>query len=443
MEFQDPDIDLSEKVAFIEKDHTAVQDVITEFEMFGSSVLEDLLREIAISPNFTADEKLPVLDALFTCSINRDGLEDLIAAYVPSSAVFEIKTIKWLLTFDPEKYINRLYKYLANAGLQDSVRYSQITELKQDYPSVAVKASYYMHTLPSVSERVKILAGQFYLQYGEHTNQYTTVLKNILSIAEDEKVEYNTRADAADTVHHYGDGDIQRTAFALLKMLGGNARSIYENKQNIHSVDISESLAFIEKQVVSVSYDKIAEELKGLCEKAQRDSVKVSAALGRILLDVARYGRTRSFPGWNAIEITERIWAYILSRESPLKEQLKHRILEELEEMADTCSSGHSIRILNAISGYGADVKITFQDQIVGNFNGRMTYRLTHIENKDDQEAVLVDMVDKGPNYIKFYIKFMPLVMAEMRKEFVPEFITDDQFDDYIREAIARFESGK
>jgi hypothetical protein len=86
---------------------------------------------------------------------------------------------------------------------------------------------------------------------------------------------------------------------------------------------------------------------------------------------------------------------------------------------------------------------MTFSEQIIANFNGRITYRMTHIDNKEEQSGVLLDMVDKGPLYIKFYVKFLPLVIDELRKEFVPAFVTEDKFNEYIQEAVSRYESGR
>ena len=446
MYFQDPSIPISKKVNSIEKDPEHIGDVIAEFEMFSSSVLEELLKELAISPKISNNQKLGILEVLFTNSESKHDLEGIISAYIRDIPVFEVKVIKWLLTFDQEKYLNRLYKYLANPKLADSVRYSLLTELYEDYPTVSIKGAFYFQNLSSVTSRFKILTSQFYLEHTLKTfsykDSYLSIFKTLFAIANNPEEDYNIRADATDTLHHYGNTEIQKQSLQLLEKLGGQARSIFENKQNIHLVDITEMIELIKGIIPITRYAEISPLIiKMVDQKELKDrKTQISASLGRICLDVARYGSSKE--SWNSIEIMEKVWAYI--QVSPLREELEKRLLEELEEMAETCSSGHAIRLLNILSSFsGSSIKMTFSEQIIANFNGRITYRMTHIDNKEEQSEVLLDMVDKGPLYIKFYVKFLPLVIDELRKEFVPAFVTEDIFDEYIQEAISRYESGR
>lgn len=444
--FQDPSIPISKKVNSIEKDPEHIGDVIAEFEMFSSSVLEELLKELAISPKISNNQKLGILEVLFTNSESKHDLEGIISAYIPDIPVFEVKVIKWLLTFDQEKYLNRLYKYLANPKLADSVRYSLLTELYEDYPTVSIKGAFYFQNLSSVTSRFKILTSQFYLEHTLKTfsykDSYLSIFKTLFAIANNPEEDYNIRADATDTLHHYGNTEIQKQSLQLLEKLGGQARSIFENKQNIHLVDITEMIELIKGIIPITRYAEISPLIiKMVDQKELKDrKTQISASLGRICLDVARYGSSKE--SWNSIEIMEKVWAYI--QVSPLREELEKRLLEELEEMAETCSSGHAIRLLNVLSSFsGSSIKMTFSEQIIANFNGRITYRMTHIDNKEEQSEVLLDMVDKGPLYIKFYVKFLPLVIDELRKEFVPAFVTEDKFNEYIQEAISRYGSGR
>lgn len=446
--FQDPDVPISEKVNIIEKDPKHLRDIIIEFEMFSSSVLKELLKELAISPKISNDQKSEILEVLFTNSESKHDLEGLISTYIPDIPVFEIKVIKWLLTFDQEKYLNRLYKYLANPKLADSVRYSLLTELYEEYHIISLKGAFYFQNLSSVTSRFKILASQFYFEHtletSSYEDSYSSIFKTLFTIANNPEEDYNIRADATDTLHHYGNTEIQKQSLQLLEKLGGQARSIFENKQNIHLVDITEMIELIKGIVPIMRYAEISPliikmaDQKELKEKDRK--TQISSSLGRICLDVARYGNSNE--SWNSMEIMEKVWAYI--QVSPLREELEKRLLEELEEMAETCSSGHAIRILNVLSSFsGSSIKMTFSEQIIANFNGRITYRMTHIDNKEEQSGVLLDMVDKGPLYIKFYVKFLPLVIDELRKEFVPAFVTEDKFNEYIQEAVSRYESGR
>ena len=75
MEFQDPDILLSEKVSKVEDDPDLLDIIIGAYEMFGQSVIEDLLKELSLSPKLSFHEKYRILDCLYTNSEDRKSVE--------------------------------------------------------------------------------------------------------------------------------------------------------------------------------------------------------------------------------------------------------------------------------------------------------------------------------------------------------------------------------
>jgi hypothetical protein len=59
-------------------------------------------------------------------------------------------------------------------------------------------------------------------------------------------------------------------------------------------------------------------------------------------------------------------------------------MLQELEEMSGTCSSGFASRLVNIISGYGGfNIRISFEDQIISNFAGRLNAAARDITSKN------------------------------------------------------------
>ena len=51
------------------------------------------------------------------------------------------------------------------------------------------------------------------------------------------------------------------------------------------------------------------------------------------------------------------------------EEEMRKRMLEELEEMSATCSTGFASRLINVISGFGEfNIRISWEDQIIANF---------------------------------------------------------------------------
>tara|TARA_B100001175_G_C19463548_1_gene617823 strand:+ start:72 stop:863 length:792 start_codon:yes stop_codon:yes gene_type:complete len=66
-----------------------------------------------------------------------------------------------------------------------------------------------------------------------------------------------------------------------------------------------------------------------------------------------------------------KVYTYISGHE--FEEALLDRLIQELNEMAYTCSSGFATRILNSLSGFGDfNISISYGDQISGNLLGRM-----------------------------------------------------------------------
>ena len=177
---------------------------------------------------------------------------------------------------------------------------------------------------------------------------------------------------------------------------------------------------------------------------------------------------------------------------------MQKRIVEELEEMSGTCSSGFASRIVNSITGFGEfDIHISWEDQIVSNFSGRLNayarkicdtpiFRdelwdevlrvylnnnkfLTNnsfekrkekfLLNKNlDQiktecidefyENVLNEMAVKSSkfaersHFLLFFKTYMPIIYKEMFDEF-KDLITDSEFDLSFRRAISVYEGEK
>jgi hypothetical protein len=77
-----------------------------------------------------------------------------------------------------------------------------------------------------------------------------------------------------------------------------------------------------------------------------------------------------------------KVWSYI--HQSEFENEMIKRLLEELEDMSGTCSSGFLCRLLNTISGFGElTIFISFEDQLISNFVGRLNSYARKIMNND------------------------------------------------------------
>lgn len=232
----------------------------------------------------------------------------------------------------------------------------------------------------------------------------------IYDICSDSSNEYNRRADAADVLIKLGSESAKEKAKEIIRELGNVdcqtvARTVFENAQNVHTEAVEEStneilefLATYSKKeninedpgepisIVSIhtilneyikeNADKYTEEKIGKSTEQLLTNIKIS--LNRIGLDRTLYSKYNL----SLQRILFKIWEYLDEHESRL--DMINRLIEELDEMSDTCSSGYATRFANIISGFGTHkVRISWEDQIVSNFCGRLNARARKISSND------------------------------------------------------------
>ena len=100
------------------------------------------------------------------------------------------------------------------------------------------------------------------------------------------------------------------------------------------------------------------------CEKFYYKNQKIKLSMQRIFMDRALYSKFNN----SLLNILLKIYSYIQTRnDESIKEELYKRMIQELEEMSGTCSSGFASRLVNILSGHE-------------NFNIRKTIQ-THFGN--------------------------------------------------------------
>jgi predicted transcriptional regulator len=263
----------------------------------------------------------------------------------------------------------------------------------------------------------------------------------------------------------------------------GVVKTVYDNAQNVHHKDIEEAslpiIRFLLEIKDTLSYADVISEIQ-LYLKTEGSSFsesqidKIQMSLNRIAIDRSLYHNT------SLTTILTKLWSYINK-----KEELVKRLFEELEEMAGTCSSGFIMRLLNTLSGFeeGLSLKISYEEQIVANFIGRLNAyarkitdldspfykeeRLhdvkklcsSSIEENDGEETdedivsnfrdnVLAEMTENTSNWSKrlnfslFFRTHLSTLREELYDEF-KSFVTDSEFDLSIRRAISTYEGVK
>jgi hypothetical protein len=335
---------------------------------------------------------------------------------------------------------------------------------------------------PENSIYYRILSGQYLLQKCELNGDETMGVFSVLTqFANDVTVEYNRRADAADVLLQLGDENTKKIGRQLIIDLGINHNSvtIFDNAQNVHTQEVEDSvletleffasipLMTVNKLPINFEYvnKQIETILTNRGEKDYEESNKnIRLALNRIRLDRALYSKYNN----TLSNILIRLWSYM--KKHKFEEEMIKRLLEELEEMSGTCSTGFITRLINVPSGFGDfSVRISWEDQIIANLAGRLNAQMRKIDKEnwgkyeseikktigeleEDEDiyeefkanvmmelAMISSKTAKRKNFNLFFLKTIANIREEMYKEFT-DYLDDASFDLYMRKALSRYE---
>ena len=329
---------------------------------------------------------------------------------------------------------------------------------------------------PENSIFYKILSAQYLLQKCSIENR--DEIENILlTIAENPLNTENERADAADTLLQLGREELKTRGRNIIVSLGiGNKEhnTLYTNSQNVHNNEvedsISELLEFFANQStllvnrIPITFTQVRKNIETLGGTTEN----IQLSLNRIYLDRALYSKYNI----SLETILVKLWSYIKNHKN--EKELHKRLLQELEDMSGTCSTGFASRLVNVVSGFGDfNIRISWEDQIVANFTGRLNAKARNIQveesifrtkyyqdviglqndDNDDikdiiesfSQCVLEELSIKSSepyrrkNFNLFFKCSMEDIRDEMYQEFC-EFLDDTTFDLYFRKALMHYE---
>lgn len=274
----------------------------------------------------------------------------------------------------------------------------------------------------------------------------------LLEIAEDATLSEDTRADACDIILQNGSDESRVCARnALLVLAGGDklSRNIFKNSQNVHIRSIEESVEKIVDKLCAYhprngkvyDFETTKEKLLANRKYTKEEKDAIDGSLLRIMIDRAVYGHSNM----TLETILSKMWTYI--QDSDHKDELEKRLIEELVESNNKCSSGYASRIVNTLAGFDEEmsISISFEDQIVANLEGRLNACIRNIKNEDDMADILEQMTIPGimfelrGKFLKFFREHISKIREEMYDEF-RHFMTDLDYDFYFRKAIIHYE---
>lgn len=390
---------------------------------------------------------------------------------------YRVESVKYLYSSGAKDHVSYAHEVLTDLIEDEHItsanRYSIIAEfisatgihsilssrkLRVDYDEKFVRglqtAFFYN---PDNGPRERILSGQYLLQIDISADERTEIIGVLFDIARNEQYEENTRADAADVICRLGDETQKTLATAIIRELGfsvfrngkmDGSEDVFESSQNIHefSPQITETMEkIVETTTATKTYDEIHDEILRKIKKVTRNdnSRKFLAlkALNRVNIDTAIFTKYKI----SLCEIFCLIYTIIDGYQKDVRKTLINRLIEELIDMGDTCSSGHSDRFVNVLQGFYFDLKVSWEDQIKSNVKARMMVAFRDLP--DDQSAIVaIAQMEDAPEeekreYVSILEQCKHKVFAELENEFVAAGHVDlPTFESYFSAAIKRFE---
>lgn len=439
-----------------------VDTVCSMYYMFENSINKKLLQSIVKNKSIDIDCRLNCARSIY--DKNREEgykcLHLLTNSIESLPSPIKLELIKTLLEseINKENTIKIATSLFNDERLECEYRYDCIVRITKDikkYIKKYIEQIYYNFiTYQKNHTRYRIMCSQYLLTDKKSEHREKT-MEIISSFCLDETLDYNLRADAADTLLKYGDKkhkDIAKDIIFLLGRENSLDKTVYGNRQNVHDEDIEsstlESLRFIFSINTAVNYtfedvcDYILETINDL-EENSKNSVKSSIL--RISLDQSLYN------GYNLRSILLKIYTIISNHKDSLS--LKNRLIEELIDMANTCSSGHVSRLVNIFSGFSIDentnvvnLKIGIKKEIQSVLIAKINYRIKKIEDENVKEKILEELSSSGnisekKNLSFFFRSHICEIEEEIRNDYISQsLLTEQQFAEYFREAVVFFE---
>ena len=332
------------------------------------------------------------------------------------------------------------------------------------------------------------------------------ILENVYQILIKIKLDNNGIADVADFLlsldEKYGMKEKAQQMLESVSFDKNSIKTFYNNAQNIHQVNVEESInPFIEKLVElqdveielnnkkyktiptvddTKEYGEFLEDLIIQLETIatslnfDKSQIKrVKSSISRFIFDNTIY----SDYCVSLLQILIKSYQYIQMHD--FKDDLMLRMCEELIDMSDTCTTGHIYRIVNIFSGYDIDIKIPVEEEVKSCIFARLQKAIS-LKSDEDQEMIFehIGASDEIRNRKKEKIqtirqedlkeetinqeellqkeeypeivfnrllgKDVRMIFDELKKEYVEQGIIDEQsLDMYMRRAITSFQLGE
>lgn len=410
--------------------------------------------------NLAGNDKYPIFFRIEACKylyISDDEnlkvkAQDILISFIDTESKYGDETTKSNFDFENvsepltsrNKYDSIILPYLARGGVKSYLN-ARLPSFVDETFIYGLQSAFFYNTTNSLRDR--ILSANYIIQSEEsEILERDNICDLLLECYSEKKYDGPTKGDALDVVVRLGNKDQREKALFLLTELGyddsqysndvaSRIRTFYNNTQNIHLTDIDKKLEkFVQENDFTEleDYDVVKSEVMALIStsKSAKKRFNCIRSISRVERDTTKL----TSKNLTLVDIFIKVWMIV--KESEKRELLESRMLDELEDMDDTCTTGHGGRFVNVVMDDEDAIKITWQDQITANISGRVTSEMNKSEFVEDIKAgMIADSAEDedAVKYREFVLEYRDVLYKELYDEFVGgKYIKKTEFNKYF-----------
>ena len=286
-------------------------------------------------------------------------------------------------------------------------------------------------------------------QYDYLSDERNTVLEYILDVADDKNESIYARSECADILITLGEGNEIIFGEQVIEELGdlyneNKNKTIYTNAQNAHNETINENTRNIVRSLykdylktksyndlVKTSHEDIHKELSTIYSLGETHD-KLHSFFYRVMTDPFRFERL------SLSDILLLVYNKICSFEN--KNDLMKRLLEEILDCDNSCTTGYFTRIVNTLNGFINDKDMCFninpRDELRSVIFARINRNIRSLPEKT-RESVLEAIEEANFGVFEEFMDYYS-PEDEIRKEY-SGLIEEEEFNKLFSKCVDEF----
>ena len=404
-------------------------------------------------------------DISFACKLN--------AYFVLNNGMPSLKRVYlYMYEFLTDTSITTEYKYKTVKSMATNLFYDNLEASQEDTKVSILMFEYCVSVLIShcrllgknISEenlKYYILTCQLGITHMPKLKCSFMAEHELVFVCENESNPTNIRADAADMLLSHGcqlNKFIAKNVLDLLSFDIKSLKTVYCNKENVHSETINKTAL----ETISIIVENV-EKNRTIIQNLEENDLRQLIIKHFLTTDneISHENYENSIKAYNRIvyldnalytnhsftlkKIMNYVWTFIntSSMVSNCKLELEKRLIQEMGEMYNTCSSGYLVRFANVFSGFleNGGVFIGWDEQILSIFYAKINIAISLSFNKDIilENLIAQDQEEDKIAFQQLLRTILPNIIESIKNEF-KDCVSESNIDLYIRRALSVFE---